>query len=240
MSEIYSTKGDGNLNNVEKIDKFTNWVYSEIKPHLKGRILEIGSGIGTYSKKISNDFKPNGKVFTDIDLEYVSQLKSTFKSDSTVSIQQLDLTFPDFSIFEKNSFDSAFALNVLEHIEDDMSALNNVYHMLKHHGLFVLLVPAHKFLYNCIDRDIGHFRRYSEKEMLEKISRTKFKLRKLHYFNFLSILGWYIHGNILKKSLVDEKALGFLNKIVPFLKFLEKNILRKKIGISLIVVLEKE
>lgn len=240
MPEIYSKEGDKNLNTTDKANSFTDWMYSEIKPYLKGNILEIGSGIGTYSKKVINDFKKNKKVFTDIDLEYVSELKHIFKMDSTVTVSQLDLTSPDFSIFEKESFNSAFALNVLEHIKEDELALNNIYDLLKPKGYFIMLVPAHKFLYNCIDKDLGHFRRYSKKELIYKIANTKFKLEKIYYFNFLSILGWYVNGNIFKKSVVNEKAVNLLNKIVPILKFFEKYILLNKMGISLIVVLKKE
>jgi hypothetical protein len=48
-----------------------------------------------------------------------------------------------------------------------------------------------------------------------------------------------VNGNILKKTILNENAVGLLNTLVPILRFGEKFIIRKKIGISLIAVLEK-
>jgi len=227
------------LEDADRANKFTDWMYSEIKPFLAGSILEVGSGIGTYSKKIAKDFTCNQKVFSDFDHEYVGILKNKFEQNETVSVIHLDLTKPENSSIKENSFDSIFALNVLEHIEDDISAIENIYEFLRPNGTFVMLVPAHKFLYNCMDEAAGHHRRYSKKIVLEKIKKTNFKLKKLYYFNFLSIFGWYINGSLSKKSVANENALGLFNKIVPLAKFLEKYILNKKMGISVIAVMEK-
>lgn len=240
MLKKYSKEGNKNLSIIDKFPNFTNWMYSEIKPYLTGDILEVGSGLGTYSEKIVKDFKNSKIILSDIDYKYLKELKVKFKHKKNITITKLDLSnFHDFKKLNQK-LDSVFALNVLEHIEDDISTLNNIYKILRKKGKSIILVPAHKFLFNCIDSSIGHYRRYSKKEIIEKISKTKFKIKKIFYFNFLSIFGWYINGNILKKKIVNENAIGVLNKIVPFLKFFEKYILMKKIGISLIIILEKD
>jgi SAM-dependent methyltransferase len=224
----------------EKAGAFTNWMYSEIKPFLRGDILEVGSGIGTYSRKIVNDFKESKTFFSDIDPEHVRRLSALFNKESypLISIIQLDLTNPG-NLSEKVKFDSIFALNVIEHISDDVMALNSIYNLLKPGGVFIMLVPAHQFLYNCMDEAAGHYRRYNKKNLSEKISKTRFKIRKMYYFNFFSIFGWYINGKIFKKPLADESALGLFNKITPLAKFIEKYFLMKRVGISIITVLEK-
>lgn len=224
---------------IDKADKFTDWMYSEVKPFLKGDILEVGSGIGTYSNKIARDFKHNNKFFTDFNLEYVEKLRELFKDDSSILATNLDLLKPENPQIKIGSFDSIIALNVIEHIEDDITALNNIYDFLKPGGVFVMLVPAHKWLFNCMDEAAGHYRRYSQSLIKEKISTTNFKLKKIYYFNFLSICGWYINGKVFKKQIANENAVRFLNKIIPFLSFLERYILNKKIGISIIAIMEK-
>lgn len=100
-------------------------------------------------------------------------------------------------------------------------------------------MPAHKFLFNCIDKAIGHYRRYTKKEIISKIQQTPFELVKLFYFNFAAIPGWYINGNIFKKSVINENAMGLFNVIVPLLEFVEHHIFCRRLGISLIAVLSR-
>ena len=47
--------GHVNLDVINKAEKFNHWMYSAIKPYCKGRILEIGSGIGNISTCFLND-----------------------------------------------------------------------------------------------------------------------------------------------------------------------------------------
>ena len=87
-------------------------------------------------------------------------------------------------------FSFIIALNVLEHIKDDHFALQELYRMLQKDGMLVIPVPCHKFLYNVIDVNVGHYRRYAKKELrLEKISMTDFFVERISYFNTLGIAG---------------------------------------------------
>lgn len=213
-------------------------MYGEVKPFLKGNILEVGSGVGTYSKKIIKDYSSNQIIFSDIDKEYVQKLNNDYITNPNAKAIQLDLNKPtDFEKIDKR-IDSVIALNVLEHVEDDVTALENIYELLEPGGKFIVLVPAHKFLFNCVDTSLGHFRRYTKKELIKKISRTKFRTKKVYYFNFAAIIGWYVNGNIFKKK-ISEGSVSLFDKFVPFFKFFEKYIIRKKMGISLIAILEK-
>ena len=53
MSEY---EGHENLETAVKRKNFTKWVSQETFSELKGDILEIGSGLGTYSQQIINNF----------------------------------------------------------------------------------------------------------------------------------------------------------------------------------------
>ncbi len=237
MTSGFAHKMALNLRILDKANSFTDWMYDEIKPYLKGNVFEVGSGQGTYSRKIINDFPKSRIVLSDIDENYVHRLNVL--ASKNVDVLNIDISLREDFKKIKFPIDSFFALNVLEHIEDDVHAMNNVYDVLSPGGKFVVLVPAHKFLYNCIDKGIGHHRRYTRKDLLDKVSRTKFKVEKLFYFNFLSIFGWYLNGNILKREVINESAVGLLNKLVPLLRLFEKYILRQGLGISLVIVLEK-
>ena len=105
-------KYSNQLAGADKASAFTDWMYSEIEPFLKGDILEIGSGIGTYSRKIARAFRDSRKVFSDFDPEYVIELRKEFRDDSRVTVSHLDLSIEESKGIEKESYDSAFALNV--------------------------------------------------------------------------------------------------------------------------------
>ena len=235
--EDYSNIGSKNLEILNESEKFTDWMYSEIKPNISGSILEIGSGIGTYSQKIIKGYKKNKIILSDIDSKFIKNLKNKYKSKKNIEVIKLDIE--KTNKLNNKGVNTIVALNVLEHINDDIKALNNLYEYLAPQGKAIILVPAHKKLYNCIDKAVGHYRRYSKKELINKINKTKFKIKEIKYFNFISIFGWYINGNILKKAIINKDATKLLNWGVPVFKFIDKNIILNKIGISLIVILEK-
>ena len=55
--------------------------------------------------------------------------------------------------------DTVICLNVLEHIEDDLGALQNIRLLLAEGGRAVILVPSGQSIYNSLDEELGHFRR---------------------------------------------------------------------------------
>lgn len=231
----YSAEGDHNLEVIHKATKFTDWMYAQIKPHLHGRVLEIGSGIGTYSEKVVQDF--DEVILSDLDATYVKKLAKKFGRKG-VTAKKIDLMEP--KDYPKTRVDSVFALNVLEHIKDDVAVLERLYGILPPGGRVVLLVPAHQWLYNCIDEAVGHYRRYTRKNMLATVGQTNFKVKKLFYFNVFAIPGWILNGHILKKTELGSGLMNLFNNLVPVFAFIERFILFKRLGISLIIVLEKE
>ena len=235
MSEF---EGHENLETVSNSENFNNWMYEEIFPGLKGDILEIGSGQGAYSKRVIRDFPESKITLTEISTSYLENLKRDFSSNN-VNVAKLDLNNKkDFENIGYEKFDSIFGLNVLEHVEDDIFALNQLFKMLKNDGNLIILVPCYKFLFNVIDENVGHWRRYTKKELESKLQKTNFDLQKIFSFNFLGIIGWYINGNICKNPQINPKATKVFDKIIPIEKHLEK-IFGKKIGLSIITISKK-
>jgi len=238
MEVTYPKTGDENLYVIEHADKFTDWLYDQIVPYLRGNILEIGSGHGTYSRKIIRDFPDRMVVLSDIDRTYVDALRDEFGGPTTF-VRRIDLGRRDDLTSLPCSIDSVFALNVLEHVQDDVCALQNLCGVLNPGGRCVLLIPAHPFLYNCIDANVGHYRRYSRVSILERVSRTPFIIERLFSFNALSMLAWYWHGTVRRRAVLGTSAMKAFNALVPLLRHAEKVLFRQRIGISLVVVLRK-
>jgi SAM-dependent methyltransferase len=224
--------------------RFTRWLYNEVSAGLKGDVLEIGSGIGTYSEKIINDKSHASHVMlTDIAPSYTEALTKKFSSNNNnnnVSVSKLDLNRKeDYEKIGYGKFDSILGLNVLEHVENDEFALQQLYRMLKDEGTMVLLVPCHKFLYNVLDKKAGHFRRYTKKELEYKVSKTQFIIQRIFYFNMLGIVGWYLNGGLAKNPQINGTAYRIFDSLVPVSQHIER-LVCKRLGLSIICYLRKE
>ena len=83
-------------------------------------------------------------------------------------------------------FDFITALDVIEHIEDEMWALTTINKLLKPDGKLLLTIPAFQFLYSLHDAAVGHYRRYNKRSIQVSLQRAGFTI--LHCEYFLSFL----------------------------------------------------
>ncbi len=67
-------------------------------------------------------------------------------------------------------------LNVLEHIEDDVEALRQIYRILKPGGAAIIEVPAGPKLYDIYDELLMHHRRYSLSGLADKAKSVGFRV----------------------------------------------------------------
>jgi SAM-dependent methyltransferase len=223
------------LNVIEKADRFNEWMYKTIAPHCNGKILEIGSGIGNISRFFIE--KKHDFVLSDFRDNYCDILRKKFEN----TVVNIDLVHPDFENIYKDllgTFDALFALNVVEHIEDDLFAISNCKKLLKKGGTLIILVPAFQALYNNFDVELEHYRRYTQSSLKSIITSNGLQVRKLFSFNFIGIFGWFVSGRILKKKSIPEGQMGLFNLLVPIFK-LADILTFKKIGLSVICVAEK-
>lgn len=226
--------GESTLKAISSADKFNAWMYDQLKPYINGRVLEIGSGIGNISKFLVNQH--DQVTLSDIRDGYVNKLKEEFKK---ANVLEINLTDKDFDVKHKKlfgTFDFIFALNVIEHIEDDKLAMANIHKLLNKGGLVFILVPAYQVLYNHFDTALEHYRRYNERSLKEIFSN--YKLIKSYYFNFMGIFGWFLVGKILGRKVIPESNMKAYNFLVPIFKLIDK-ILINKIGLSVIQVAKK-
>lgn len=87
----------------------------------------------------------------------------------------------------RGSFDIITALDVLEHLDDDVAGLQALATFLKPHGQVVLTVPAYRWLWGGEDVISLHKRRYTKQTLTRACRAAGFQIRFMSYFN-LSIL----------------------------------------------------
>lgn len=232
--------GESTLEVIAEADKFNRWMYQTIKPFCKGKVLEIGSGIGNISSFFMEDeFEI---LLTDIRKGYCQKLEERFQDNPFfLGTEVVNLTDEDFdSKFQNHlgQYDTVFALNVVEHIYDDVLALKNCRKLLKEGGQLIILVPSYKQLYNRFDEELGHYRRYTKSMLSSVFLKNNFKIIHKQYFNFIGIFGWYVTGSILKKESIPGGQMRLYNLLVPIFKIIDKVILNA-VGLSTIVVGKK-
>jgi ubiquinone/menaquinone biosynthesis C-methylase UbiE len=83
--------------------------------------------------------------------------------------------------FKDESFDLVLALDLLEHLPDDIKGLSEMYRVLKKGGNALITVPAYRFLWSEHDEALHHFRRYSKGELKGKMEKVGFKVKFLSH-----------------------------------------------------------
>jgi 2-polyprenyl-3-methyl-5-hydroxy-6-metoxy-1,4-benzoquinol methylase len=229
--------GERTLQTISGANNFNKWMYETIKPYCKGDILEIGSGVGNISKFFLHD--QANITLTDLRQNYCDLLVKEFSGFSNLNqVIKINLTNSNFDQEYGHlltSFDTIFALNVVEHIEDHKLAIDNCYKLLKPGGVVIILVPAYQFLYNQFDKNLEHFRRYTKKSLESLIAGASFKIVHSQYFNLVAIAGWFINGSLLNKETIPEDQMDLFDKLVPFFKLVDKLVINRA-GISTICV----
>ncbi len=220
---------------LEGADNYNSWIVSRIKKFIESPALEIGAGTGNISEYFTN---LKELVLSDNDENLVECLRSRFSDKKNIRVEILDISKQFSKIINKLS--SVYAINVLEHIEQDTIALSNINRLLKADGRVVLLVPAKKFAYTKLDKSLGHFRRYEKKELRKKLESAGFTVEYLEYFNIVGLFSWLIRTKLTRKhSELKSSHVKLFDFIVPILRKIEP-VNKMPLGISLIAVGKKE
>ena len=215
-------------------------IYSEeMKRPLE--ILEIGCGTGEITQSLMEFGNVKG---IDISEEAINFCKER----NLVNIVLGDINNLDISQ-EKEKYDFILALDVLEHIQDDLETMRRAHIMLKKGGYFIVNVPAHKFLWSEHDEALHHKRRYHSVEIKQKLKDTGFEIVKYSYFvttAFFPIFVIRTLTTLFKRNAYPKTSYialpGFLNSFAIKVMDVEAKLLTKMklpIGTTITVVAKK-
>lgn len=217
---------------------YLRWQMSQFLPHMGSRILEIGCGVGGII-----DILPAKEFIlgVDIDAEVLAYTIERHRTRAECRFERLDFSAlrEDQERLASLRFDTILCINLLEHIEDDLAALETMRAILVPGGILALLVPAHPALYGEYDRIDGHFRRYTRRDLREKVRRAGFKPTNLRYFNGVGAMGWWIKYKLLRSTIHGSSDFRLMNALLPILAPLER-LIPPPFGLSLITVARRE
>lgn len=186
-----------NYRNQRQVIGLLKKIANERKPNLS---LEVGCGDGYFTEIISNFSKKI--IATDVE----KKIATSVINRKNVSFKIADgRKLP----FEDNTFDLAFSIDVIEHILEDQSFINENLRVLKRNGLLIIVTPNKLRLSNRIvllfgvsqryplvlghdfmgDRVI-HVREYTKNNLLKLVNQSRFKTKNVAMFGcFLGFSG---------------------------------------------------
>lgn len=153
------------------------WVVKKIVRRLHPRdFIEIGAASGDMALWMAE--QGYSGVAVEISPSALSMLRERLAATASVDI------FAQDSRHLKRDADLLLSMEVLEHIEDDRTALANWFDLLRPGGHIVLSVPAHQRRFSAEDEMAGHYRRYEKTELLEKLASAGFETPQVLSYGF--------------------------------------------------------
>lgn len=224
---------------------FKSIVQRHLLPTGKTRFLEIGCGTGDFIRQIAQN---ESLEITGSEI-YLRGLIYAKKNLPSVEFIQFDVT--------QGIIDARFhvitAFDVIEHVDNDSSALSNINKMLEDDGVLIISVPQHMFLWSKLDEIVKHKRRYSRRELVSKLKANGFDISYATSFLFV-LFPLMLISRLFDKgsdnSQSDQRALekrvkfsGVLNTLFDFLMRIDEGLIRMgaslPFGGTLVVVARK-
>ncbi len=221
-------------------DNYLKFQFEKIKPFFGKRIIEFGAGTGNLSRRIIKE-KPEFLGLIEKEKTFCRELNKHFSGNNKVEILNFNLEniAHNYNLLKSKKIDTIIAVNVLEHIKNDLKCLTVSSRLIKERGKIIFIVPAGKLLYSELDKNYGHFRRYSKAMLKNYAQELNLSLIKNEYFNIFGWAGWLIFAKMLKVQKIHHTSLSLFNKLLPLLDKVESIIPKVPFGLSLIGVFKK-
>ncbi|MDA9852530.1 class I SAM-dependent methyltransferase [Candidatus Pelagibacter sp.] len=216
----------------DKANFWRNYLFLLIKKFIGKKVLEVGAGIGSFSKiYIKQDVEA---TLSEIDDFNYHSLKKTFSSKNNIKISNELIENID------ETFDTILYLSVLEHIENDKKEIKNALEKLQDGGNLIICVPAHNFMYSNFDREIGHFRRY-ESNFFNMLDLKNATLKKNYFIDSFGFLLYFFNKIIFSKEVYPSKIKVFVwDKIFIPITYIFDFISFYKLGKNIVCIIQKK
>ncbi|HEX3251481.1 MAG TPA: methyltransferase domain-containing protein [Pyrinomonadaceae bacterium] len=145
------------------------------------RILDVGCGTGANLKMLAGLGRAEGVDISPQAVEFCRE--RGLDSVKLGAVEELP--------YENDSFDLVTALDVIEHLDDDVAGLREMRRVLRPEGRLLLFVPAFMFLWGVQDDVSNHRRRYTLPSLLKAVEAAGFSVEWSSYANisfFLPVL----------------------------------------------------
>jgi SAM-dependent methyltransferase len=189
---------------------------AEQNPGTLGLGVDVGCGTGYTATVFESKWRMVG-----VDLS--SEALQFCRSRGLRRLCQVDVA--GFSLpFKNESFDLVLALDVIEHVEDDIHALTECRRILRAGGTLVVTVPAFMALWSPWDESLGHKRRYTLAELVGAFRRAGLSVKKSTYIFFLV----FPMASLIRRAkwLIQKDPASYSSDFIPLPRVLNSLLLR--------------
>lgn len=211
---------------------YNHWIFDTIRDDLGRRIVEVGSGVGNITQFLLN---AEQVVCLEPFRPYCDYLRRAFRQHLNVTVHPRAIEECPNRDVPAGRFDSVICLNVLEHIERDVEALERMAALLLPDGKVIVLVPALPVLYGEMDRAMGHVRRYTLDDLRGKFRRAGLRVERARYMNLIGAFGWFWQGRIRRRRRIPARATRTFDRMVPVVSAIER-LIPVPVGQSAVIV----
>jgi SAM-dependent methyltransferase len=143
--------------------------------------LDIGCGEGYIAERLAKMGLTG--LALDASPEAVAIARQRLQSQALAGVKVRHGDLFDVEV-PRGEADAVLFLEVLEHLEDDMAALERLRQLVRDGGFLVVSVPAHARLWDALDDWAGHLRRYERDELREKLKRSGWEPIVIYNYGF--------------------------------------------------------
>ena len=200
------------------------------------RILDVGCGTGANLEMLAQFGNAEGVDVSDDALEFCQKKGLTVQKGLAETLPYGDETF-----------DITTALDVIEHLDDDIAGLKEMFRVTKKGGYAVIFVPAFMWLWGVQD-DISHHRiRYTKAQITERLEKAGFIIDRATYANFTFFAPILGGRTIMKLTGIKPESEnnitinglnGIFGKLFSAERFWLKN-LNFPFGVSIVITAKK-
>jgi hypothetical protein len=171
-------------------------IFEKIKT--PARVMEFGAGKGEFAFRFLNI--PGIELHAvEIDKLYRQILEKKVRTFETIEETE-------------KKYDAIYLIDVLEHIEDDAMMLKKLFERLNYGGRIFIYVPARMELFSEFDKSIGHFRRYSLRQLKRMVKDAGFIIEKSRYHELSGYFASAANKLFNKSGNLNPKAVRFYDK----------------------------
>jgi len=200
------------------------------------QILDVGCGTGANLEMLSQFGQAQGVDVSDDALEFCRQ-------KGLAAQKGLAETLP----YEDGAFDLTTALDVVEHLDDDIAGLKEMFRVTKSGGYSLIFVPAFMWLWGVQDDISNHRIRYTRKQIVERLQKAGYTVERATYANWTFFTPILAGRTIMKLTGIKPESennitISGLNGVFGRLFGAESLWLRRfnfPIGVSIVIVARK-
>jgi hypothetical protein len=216
---------------LRQAENYRHALVREFSPHLRGRVIEIGAGIGQITELLRKHSAIEHLLSVEPDAGFCREFRKTFPEQPLIE-GTVD------SITDDKPWNGIVNINVLEHILEDERELAIYSKLLRPaNGRLCLFVPARQEIYAPIDRDFGHHRRYTKPGLKKKLEAAGFEVERIRYFNWVGYFGWWLNFRVMGARKMNPTTVRLFDRVIfPVVYATESYICAPPFGQSLIVI----